>query len=524
MRKQKTKRTMMGISLLAVMGITLLTPGTEMNKVKATSTPSDAGIDADATSISSDMEIVTAPAASPVAIDSTNFPDNAFREWVKLNCDKNSDGQLSADEISQCTIINVAGKGIANLQGIEYFSNLRELNCCKNNLSSLDVSSNTALEKLDCSVNNLSSLDVSNNTALKELHCGTNNLSSLDVTNNTVLEVLYCDNNNMSSLELSNNTALKHLSCYDNNLSSLDMSNNTALTFLDCDNNNLSSLDMSNNTALKDLNCDCNNLSSLDVTNNTALTKLSCYSNNLRSLDVNNNTALMELTCSDNDLSNLDVTNNTALMELSCSYNNLSSLDVNNNTALEDLSCFENNISSLDLGKNTNLSYFVGDQIVSVPMYKNKDEYYIDLSKLPLDLKRVSIDEASGETDGTTYNSTSGRIYLSDTKNVGDTVQYLYETNAPALYNTKMTVTLKISEVKDITEPTTEEPTTEQPTTEQPTTEQPAVIVPPTTQEANGKDPSPKTGDTMPLYPVISLLLVSFAGIVTLYIRRRKKI
>ena len=55
-------------------------------------------------------------------------------------------------------------------------------------------------------------------------------------------------------------------------------------------------------------------------------------------------------------------------------------------------------------------------------------------------------------------------------------------------------------------------------------TEQPAVIVPPTTQEANGKDPSPKTGDTMPLYPVISLLLVSFAGIVTLYIRRRKKI
>ncbi len=100
MRKQKAKRTMMGISMLAVMGITLLTPGTEMNKVKATSTPSDAEIDADATSTSSDMEIVTAPAASPVAIDSTNFPDNAFREWVKLNCDKNSDGQLSDDEIS----------------------------------------------------------------------------------------------------------------------------------------------------------------------------------------------------------------------------------------------------------------------------------------------------------------------------------------------------------------------------------------------------------------------------------------
>ena len=115
MRKQKAKRTMMGISMLAVMGITLLTPSVGLNEVNATSTPSDAGIDADATSTSSDMEIVTAPAASPVAIDSTNFPDNAFREYVKLNCDKNSDGQLSDDEISQCTNIYVGGKGIASL-------------------------------------------------------------------------------------------------------------------------------------------------------------------------------------------------------------------------------------------------------------------------------------------------------------------------------------------------------------------------------------------------------------------------
>ena len=499
MRKQKTKRSMMGISLLAVMGITLLTPGAGINEVSATSTPSDAGIEVNAASTPSDAEIVAnaAPTAL-VAIDPTTFPDDVFREWVSVHCDKDSDGFLSDAERSQCTYIIVEKMGITSLTGIELFPNLTRLNCDDNNLSSLDVSNNTALTDLCCDYNNLSSLDVSNNTALATLSCVENNLSNLDVSNNTALEDLYCFENNLSSLDLSNNTALVYLFCGYNNISSLDVSNNTALTYLYCYHNNLSSL---------------------DVTNNTALTNLRCYHNNLSSLDVTNNTALTYLYCDHNNLSSLDLSNNTALVCLFCGYNNISSLDLSNNTALVCLSCGYNNISSLDLGKNTNLSYFVGDQIVSVPMYKNKDEYYIDLSKLPLDLKRVSIDEASGETDGATYNSTSGRINLSVSKDVGDTVGYLYETNGPALDNTKMTVTLKISEVRDITEPTTEEPTTEQPTTEQP-----AVIVPPTTQEANGKNPSPKTGDTTPLYLVISLLLASFAGGVTLYIRRRHKL
>ena len=40
--------------------------------------------------------------------------------------------------------------------------------------------------------NQLTSLDVSNNTALTYLDCGNNQLTSLDVSNNTALEYLYC--------------------------------------------------------------------------------------------------------------------------------------------------------------------------------------------------------------------------------------------------------------------------------------------------------------------------------------------
>ncbi len=508
MRKQKTKQSMMGISLLAVMGIALLAPGAGMNEVKATSTPSDAeteadaGIEENATASPSDMDMMYAAPTTPVAIDSTNFPDDVFREWVRVNCDKDDNGQLSEDEMLQCSLIEVNNKGIASLTGIEFFPNLTELHCSNNNLNSLDISNNTALTKLYCSNNNLNSLDVSNNTALTSLECPDNNLSNLDLSNNTALTYLYCINNNINNL---------------------DMRHNTALTYLACDNNNISSLNVSNNTILKILFCQSNNINSLDVSNNMALTELYCSSNNLNSLDISNNTALTVLYCSNNNLNSLDTSNNTALTYLYCAANNLSNLDVSNNIVLKQLDCTLNNLSSLDLSKNTNLINFDALPTISVPMYKNGDEYYIDLSGLPLDLKRVSIDEATGKIDGTTYNSTSGRINLSDAKDVRDTVRYSYETNAPALSNTKMTVYVRISEVKDITEPTTEEPSTEEPITEQPTTAEPVKVEPAPTQTDNSKDASPKTGDTAPLYPVIFLLLASFVGGVTLYIRRKQQ-
>lgn len=89
-----------------------------------------------------------------------------------------------------------------------------------NNLTSLDVSRNTALTELDCNYDNLTSLDVSKNTALEELYCSSNNLTSLDVSKNTALTELYCDGNNLTSLDVSKNTALTWLNCRDNKLTS----------------------------------------------------------------------------------------------------------------------------------------------------------------------------------------------------------------------------------------------------------------------------------------------------------------
>ena len=200
-----------------------------------------------------------------------------------------------------------------------------------------------------CYYNQLTSLDVSKNTALTELSCEGNQLTSLDVSKNTALTKLYCNGNQLTSLDVSNNTALTDLECSGNQLTSLDVSNNTALTDLECNGNQLTSLDVSKNTALTELSCYLNQLTSLDVSKNTALTDLNCSYNQLTSLDVSKNTALTDLYCSGNQLTSLDVSKNTALTDLYCYANQLTSLDLSNNTALNELWCYENQIKGITM-------------------------------------------------------------------------------------------------------------------------------------------------------------------------------
>jgi Leucine-rich repeat (LRR) protein len=99
----------------------------------------------------------------------------------------------------------------------------------------------------------------------------------------------------ITSLDVTSNTALKHLDCGSNELTSLDIAHNAALTSLSCSGNPLMSLDVSNNTALTSLECSYNQLTSLDVSNNTALTELSCSGNLLTCLDIRNNTSIIVL-------------------------------------------------------------------------------------------------------------------------------------------------------------------------------------------------------------------------------------
>ncbi len=232
-----------------------------------------------------------------VVLNSTNFPDANFLKYIKdAGFDADGDGKLSAAEISKVKKIDCSEKNISDLKGIAYFKDLTELLCYSNQLTSLNVSTNTALAKLDCHDNQLASLDVNMNL-------------------NAALVSLDCHGNLLKSLSISHNTALTEFDCHSNQLTSLDVSSNTKLPKLDCHANKLTSLDVSSNTALTELNCHSNQLTSLDVSRNTALTELDCHANQLTSLNVGKSTELRIVQSEDNSLEALDVSQCPVLVE-----------------------------------------------------------------------------------------------------------------------------------------------------------------------------------------------------------------
>ena len=105
--------------------------------------------------------MISLHASADVEVNATNFPDEAFRNWVLKNVSGASDGVLTDEEIAEVTSIDCSRKSISNLQGVEYFTALTSLKCYENQLTSLDVSGFTALTFLSCYSNKLTALDVS---------------------------------------------------------------------------------------------------------------------------------------------------------------------------------------------------------------------------------------------------------------------------------------------------------------------------------------------------------------------------
>ena len=275
-------------------------------------------------SIPSDMELA--------------FPDNTFRSYVLSRYDRNHDKVISEEEALNVTSISVYDENIFSLEGIQYFQNLDNLSCSKNNIRNLDVSKNKALKNLDCSDNQLTSLNVINCKALKSIFCNNNMLTNLDISNCTALTNLVLDNNRLSSLDVSNCKDLEYLSCSKNQLSSLDLHNCTHLTTLFCLNNQLKSIDVSN----------C-----------TYLTKLSCYNNQLENLDVSDCIALAELECSYNLLTSLDVSKtnlgkSTSFHPLGCAMPTLKTLYLKNGWKISGIN---SSSSSLYINPDTEIKY-----------------------------------------------------------------------------------------------------------------------------------------------------------------------
>ena len=140
--------------------------------------------------------------------------------------------QVPTNNINTLTTLDVSNSNISDLTGIEDFLAIETLNFNDNNVSTLDVSNNTALRILRLRNNSVSTIDVSANEDLFELLIENNGLTSLDLSTNVALSKLYAGGNYLTSVDLSNNSALSIIGLNVNNLTNLNIKNgnNTNIT------------------------------------------------------------------------------------------------------------------------------------------------------------------------------------------------------------------------------------------------------------------------------------------------------
>lgn len=351
---------------------------------------------------------ITQDADVSALAETISFVDPAFEKIAVTLCDLDGDGKVSRAEALNLETLDITNKSITDLSGIEWFTNLRILNCSGNSsLNALDVSNNIALEELNCRNCKITNLDVSKNVALKILNCYGCNMKKLDVSNNPLLTSLSCGYNSITSLDLSHNpeiteffcegysgtwsetstdrirvlnlkgcTKLRKLSCYYQLLASLNLSDCVSLTELDLSKNVLLGLDLSRNIKLSKLDCANNRIPSLNLSHNTLLTTCDISYNPLSTINVGGVLSSLEFKTGEwtyKESTTLDIIA-TKLESASISSSQLTRIKFSNSTTLKSVSLEVSSLSELDLSPLPNLRsiYISGGKLQTLDLRNNR--------------------------------------------------------------------------------------------------------------------------------------------------------
>lgn len=374
---------------------------------------------------------ITQDADASALAETISFVDPAFEKIAVTICDLDGDGKVSRAEALNLETLDITNKGITDLTGIEWFTNLRVLNCSENSsLKALDVSNNTALEELNCSSCKITNLDISKNVALRILNCRICDLKKLDVSNNPLLTSLNCGYNSITSLDLSHNpkitelfcnadrrysetftdrirvlnlkgcTKLRNLSCYYQLLASLNLSDCVSLTELDLSNNVLLGLDLSRNIKLSKLDCRYNKIPSLNLSHNISLTTCEISYNPLNTINVGGVLSSLEFNTEGGtykESTTLDIIA-TKLESVSISSSQLTRINFSNSTTLKSVSLVGSSLSELDLSPLPNLRsvYIVDGKLQTLDLRNNRQ--LNSLSCLRVQLSEVNLPNSESLT------------------------------------------------------------------------------------------------------------------------------
>lgn len=229
------------------------------------------------------------------AVCSVNIPDANFKTYLVGNSaiNTNGDTEIQCSEASTFTgTIFASSLMIQDLTGIEAFTSLQHLKCDNNQLTSLDLSSNTALFNLQSHNNSITSVTLGNNSTLDAIGLNGNNLSTIDISGVPNISGLYVSDNNLSTIDFSYNSIIFEIACQNNSISTFDFSQNQSLAKLYCSGNTITNLDLSGHSNIIKLLCtDMISLTQLNIanTNNSNVTEFDATNNpNLSCIEVDN--------------------------------------------------------------------------------------------------------------------------------------------------------------------------------------------------------------------------------------------
>lgn len=213
------------------------------------------------------------------------IPDPAFRQrLIALGYDENDNGKIEVSEVKDVTDLDLTNLGIVNLEGINSFTNLRELQIPQNKIAKLDVSKLKNLTGLYAWDNPLTEINVTGLTKLKNLYVHNNGgpygvmlsyLRTLDVSSLTNLEDLRCSNNRIANLDVSGLQKLERIDCQNNLLNSVALTKAPNLKYIDLRKNPLEiTVDIRGLIYLEYFNCEGCQLIFLNMSGTVSLKTL----------------------------------------------------------------------------------------------------------------------------------------------------------------------------------------------------------------------------------------------------------
>ncbi len=297
---------------------------------------------------------------------SNGITKNSSGQNFKL--DNNNNGEIEVSEAVLVFELNISTSPIntvndvTDVSGIDFFSNLRKLNCVGNQLTTLNLNQLTNLEDINCSNNQITNLQVTNLIQLKSIKASFNNLTSLNLNGLINLETLLVHNNNLTSLELNNVPNLTTLKISENQFLELDLSVTPNIKYVICHDNFINNLVVENLPELIELFAGNNQISSINLNGLSNLRFLSLYGNQLAEIDINNLSSLSLFEIGLNPITSLNVDGLNSLGYVNCSSTLIKQFDGSQSGILQ-LFCQNNPLLTTINVKNNIHSYSDPDML-----------------------------------------------------------------------------------------------------------------------------------------------------------------